>query len=125
MTMTAKESRAPREAQTWPGTGGMAGKVEVGNALSILRPTLGDQAGIGLYRRSLFDGWQSVIGAAPGADENPPRFKLAPLLLAAMARNAVSGEHHRGTWTDVGTPERLAQLNAMLARDELPRADRS
>jgi MurNAc alpha-1-phosphate uridylyltransferase len=72
-------------------------------------------AGIGLYRSSLFNGWQSVIGQAPGADAHPPRFRLAPLLLAAMARDAVSGEHHRGAWTDVGTPERLAQLNQMLA----------
>jgi MurNAc alpha-1-phosphate uridylyltransferase len=72
-------------------------------------------SGIGLYRSSLFNGWQSVIGTAPGADAHPPRFRLAPLLLAAMARNAVSGEHHRGAWTDVGTPGRLAQLNQMLA----------
>jgi MurNAc alpha-1-phosphate uridylyltransferase len=61
-------------------------------------------AGLGVYRPSLL------------ADANPPRFKLAPLLRAAMARDAVTGEHHRGAWTDVGTPQRLAELDAQLGR---------
>lgn len=73
-------------------------------------------AGIGVYRPSLFDDWRDIIGDAPGAGETPPRFKLAPLLRAAMARGAVTGEHHRGKWTDVGTPERLAELDAALLR---------
>ena len=72
-------------------------------------------AGIGVYRPSLFAGWREVIGDAPGADAMPPRFKLAPLLRAAMARSRVTGEHHRGRWTDVGTPQRLAALDAALA----------
>lgn len=38
------------------------------------------------------------------------RFPLAPLLRRAIARNAVTGELHTGTWSDVGTPERLAAL---------------
>jgi len=71
-------------------------------------------SGIGVYRPALLDGWCDVIGDAPGAHETPPRFKLAPLLRSAMARGAVSGEHHRGAWTDVGTPERLARLDAQL-----------
>jgi uncharacterized pyridoxal phosphate-containing UPF0001 family protein len=56
-----------------------------------------------------------VIGDAAGADDTPPRFRLAPLLRAAMAPSRVSGEHHRGRWTDVGTPQRLAELDAALA----------
>ena len=71
-------------------------------------------SGIGIYRPSLFDGWRHIIGNAPGADETPPRFKLAPLLRAAMTRGAVTGEHHRGAWTDVGTPERLIALDANI-----------
>jgi MurNAc alpha-1-phosphate uridylyltransferase len=55
-------------------------------------------AGIGVYRAAL------VEKHPPGA------FKLAPLLTAAMADLRVSGEHFRGVWEDVGTPERLAQL---------------
>jgi MurNAc alpha-1-phosphate uridylyltransferase len=77
-------------------------------------PTRLTFSGIGIYRPGLFDGWREVIGAAAGAEATPPRFKLAPLLRAAMARGAVGGEHHRGAWTDVGTPERLAQLDAVL-----------
>ena len=71
-------------------------------------------SGIGLYRPSLLDDWRRVIGPAPGTELSPPRFKLAPLLLAAMASGAIQGEWHRGRWTDVGTPERLAQLDASL-----------
>ena len=71
-------------------------------------------AGIGMYRASLFDDWRSIIGDAPGVDETPPRFKLAPLLRAAMARGQVAGTHHAGRWTDVGTPVRLAELDASL-----------
>lgn len=71
-------------------------------------------AGIGVYRPALFDGWRDVVGDAAGASETPPRFKLAPLLRAAMNRGDVTGEHHAGAWTDVGTPERLASLDAQL-----------
>jgi len=71
-------------------------------------------SGIGVYRPSLLDRWQDVIGVAPGAEKTPPRFKLAPLLLAAMAGSHVTGEHHRGRWTDVGTPQRLDDLDARL-----------
>ncbi|KLJ01023.1 N-acetylmuramate alpha-1-phosphate uridylyltransferase MurU [Luteimonas sp. FCS-9] len=72
-------------------------------------------AGIGVYRPALLADWRDVVGGAPGADASPPRFRLAPLLRAAMDRGAVSGEYHRGAWTDVGTPERLAALDAALA----------
>ncbi len=72
-------------------------------------------AGIGVYRPTIFDGWREVIGEAAGADASPPRFKLAPLLRAAMARGRVGGERHGGRWTDVGTPARLAELDATLS----------
>jgi len=71
-------------------------------------------AGIGMYRPSLFEDWRRVIGDASGAHATPPRFKLAPLLRAAMARAGVTGTHHHGRWTDVGTPDRLAILDAEL-----------
>lgn len=71
-------------------------------------------AGIGVYRRALLDDWRGIVGAVAGADETPPRFKLAPLLRAAMHARRVSGEHHGGRWTDVGTPERLALLDRQL-----------
>jgi MurNAc alpha-1-phosphate uridylyltransferase len=71
-------------------------------------------AGIGVYRPQLLDGWRSHTTDA-GADESPPRFRLAPILRAYMAQGLVTGEHHRGRWTDVGTPERLAGLQRELS----------
>jgi N-acetyl-alpha-D-muramate 1-phosphate uridylyltransferase len=39
---------------------------------------------------------------------------LAPLLYAAADRGLMSGELYRGLWQDVGTLERLAELEALL-----------
>lgn len=69
-------------------------------------------SGIGVYRRELLNDWQAVIGQGDGPGDTPPRFKLAPLLRATMLRGEVSGSHHHGVWTDVGSPERLEALNA-------------
>jgi len=60
-------------------------------------------SGIGVYRPALF----STIPRGQPA-------KLAPLLRAAAAAHRVSGEHHPGRWTDVGTPQRLAELDTQL-----------
>ncbi|MEW6165155.1 MAG: N-acetylmuramate alpha-1-phosphate uridylyltransferase MurU [Pseudomonadota bacterium] len=60
-------------------------------------------SGIGIYRPGLF------AGLAPGRPA-----KLAPLLRAAIAAGRVTGERHGGRWEDVGTPERLAALDAEL-----------
>lgn len=84
----------------------------VGDVTAATRLTF---AGVGVYHTSLFDDWRTTIGEAPGADEAPPRFKLAPLLRRSMAAGRVTGTHHHGRWTDVGTPERLSQLDAGLA----------
>jgi MurNAc alpha-1-phosphate uridylyltransferase len=51
-----------------------------------------------------------VAGVKPG--EKAP---LAPLLRAAAERGLVSGELHAGAWQDVGTRERLAELETYLA----------
>ncbi len=75
-------------------------------------------AGIGVYRPALLDDWQNVIGDAPGADEHPPRFGLTPLLRAAMARGLVDGQSHAAQWTDVGTPQRLQELDARIRAGE-------
>jgi N-acetyl-alpha-D-muramate 1-phosphate uridylyltransferase len=71
-------------------------------------------AGIGVYRGELLSNWRDIIGERIGVDETPPRFKLAPLLRASMGKGRVSGEHHLGRWTDVGTPKRLAELDGQL-----------
>lgn len=60
-------------------------------------------SGIGIYQPSLFNG-------IPRGSIAP----LAPLLRAQIALGKVSGEHHRGLWVDVGTPQRLAELDSQL-----------
>ena len=68
-------------------------------------------SGIGVYRPELLwecrSDWQQ-------SDIAHPRFKLAPILRAAMHAGKITGEQHRGHWTDVGTPERLAELDRTL-----------
>jgi MurNAc alpha-1-phosphate uridylyltransferase len=63
---------------------------------------------IGLYRKALFE--PPWCGIAPGNPQGT-RAALAPLLRAAMDQARVSAELYTGRWTDVGTPQRLAQLN--------------
>ena len=59
----------------------------------------------GLFRREFF-------GSLPAGNPQGQKVALAPLLRAAMDRGEVSAELYQGAWTDVGTPERLAALNA-------------
>lgn len=56
----------------------------------------------------------SILSPALFSAARPGRFPLAPLLRAAADKGQVSGEVHAGRWTDVGTPERLRQLDAEL-----------
>ncbi len=64
---------------------------------------------IGLYRRMLFEApWCDI----PAGNPLGAKAALAPLLRRAMDAARVSAEIYTGAWTDVGTPERLAQLNA-------------
>jgi MurNAc alpha-1-phosphate uridylyltransferase len=53
----------------------------------------------------------------PGLFANcqPGAFKLAPLFRQAMGHAQVSGEHFTGQWIDVGTHERLADVERLLA----------
>lgn len=61
-------------------------------------------SGIGVYAPALF-------AEVPRGTKR----QLAALLRPAMAQGRVSGEHHRGLWMDIGTPERLAALDRLLA----------
>ncbi len=56
-------------------------------------------SGIGLYRPELFDN----IAKGPS--------RLAPLLRLAIANGRVSGQKMNGFWMDIGTPERLKELD--------------
>ena len=64
--------------------------------------------GIGCYRPELFAGVGH--GVAP----------LAPLLRRAGARRQLTGQYHGGEWHDIGTPARLAALDARLSADSAP-----
>lgn len=61
-------------------------------------------SGVGVYHPSLF------AEIASGT-----RAPLAPLLFQAIAGGRVRGARHAGCWIDVGTPQRLAELDAALA----------
>lgn len=72
-------------------------------------------AGIGVYRPSIVADWRTVIGEAPGSERLPPKFSVVPLQKHFMAQGLMTGQHHRGRWTDVGTVDRLRALDAELA----------
>ena len=72
-------------------------------------------AGIGVYRPSILQGWRAVIGDAPGSERTPPRFSVVPLQKHFMAQGRMTGQHYRGRWTDVGTPQRLQALEETLS----------
>ncbi|KDO00371.1 MULTISPECIES: N-acetylmuramate alpha-1-phosphate uridylyltransferase MurU [Pseudomonas] len=57
----------------------------------------------------------AVLAPQLFADCQGGGFKLAPLLRQAMAVGQVSGEHYSGHWVDVGTLERLAEVERLLA----------
>jgi MurNAc alpha-1-phosphate uridylyltransferase len=59
-------------------------------------------SGISLIKPALFEG--SSAG----------KFPLAPLLRQAMADDKASGELFTGHWVDVGTPERLQQVEDLI-----------
>lgn len=76
-------------------------------ALSDGRVTLSGQprftySGIGLFRPEMF------------ASLSPGYRALRPILDAAIAAGRVTGEHYGGVWMDIGTPERLDQLDLAL-----------
>lgn len=60
-------------------------------------------SGIGIYKPGLF---KAIKPGEPA--------KLAPLLRQAMMQQQVSGEHFKGEWHDIGTPERLKALDDRL-----------
>ena len=59
-------------------------------------------SGIGIYTRQFFAGYPEGVTA------------LAPILKEKIAQQKVSGELYKNAWTDVGTIERLQQLNDQL-----------
>lgn len=66
-------------------------------------------SGIGIYQPKFF------VDVLPGSVA-----KLAPLLRQAIAAGKIGGEHYRGMWMDIGTPERLRLLDLRLTALNAP-----
>jgi MurNAc alpha-1-phosphate uridylyltransferase len=60
---------------------------------------------IGLYRKAFFAG-------LPAGNPHGTKAPMLPLMLAAIDNAQLTAEIYTGPWADVGTPQRLAQLNA-------------
>ncbi len=60
-------------------------------------------SGIGKYSSTMF------------ADLPSGKCALRPLLDRAIEMQALSGEHYQGDWRDIGTPERLLELDKALS----------
>ena len=67
-------------------------------------------SGIGVYAPAMF-----------AAVKRGTRCPLMAVLAPAMNHGRVSGEHHRGVWIDVGTPERLEKLDRQLRAEGVGR----
>jgi N-acetyl-alpha-D-muramate 1-phosphate uridylyltransferase len=61
-------------------------------------------SGIGLYQPALF------------SNTPPGKSKLAPLLRGAIAAKKATGQHYSGFWMDIGTPDRLQELDDHLRK---------
>jgi N-acetyl-alpha-D-muramate 1-phosphate uridylyltransferase len=88
---------APNPPQHPQGDFGLEGGMAVPQAAQLHTFT-----GIAVYRVAFFSGCLDGV------------FPLKPLLLRSMAAQRCSAELYKGLWEDVGTPERLAQLNAKM-----------
>ena len=63
---------------------------------------------IALYKRAFFEAaWCGIAPGNPGGVKAP----LAAMLRAGMDAGKVGATLYQGAWTDVGTPQRLAELN--------------
>ncbi len=71
-----------------------------GETLSLGKSNTLTYAGIAVINPALF------AGAEPGC------LPLKPFLVSAIERGELTGEHFTGEWVDVGTPERLSELDA-------------
>ncbi|MEW6314426.1 MAG: N-acetylmuramate alpha-1-phosphate uridylyltransferase MurU [Pseudomonadota bacterium] len=74
-----------------------------GGRVGLAGGTMLTFSGIGAYRPGLFH------AITPGS-----KAKLGILLRECIAHGTVCGELHRGRWLDVGTPQRLQELDRQL-----------
>ncbi|WP_417596726.1 nucleotidyltransferase family protein [Oceanospirillum sp.] len=53
----------------------------------------------------------------PSSQQQPPPLALGPILRSAAELGLITGEHFEGYWLDVGTPERLQELEEKILKD--------
>ena len=63
-------------------------------------------SGIGLFHPELFRNLKAGVN------------KLGPLLRKTLSNNSVSGEQFNGFWMDIGTPERLKEMESYLKKQK-------
>jgi len=83
--------------------------IDSGTLPHAAQPPLYTFSTIALYKRAFFEAAWCPI---PSGNPNGVKAPLAAMLRAAMDQGLVSASIYEGLWVDVGTPERLAQLNA-------------
>ena len=117
----ARFKASPQLAHVWlvpnpdHNPGGDFGLTAEGLALNLPKPAPGAAqqprytfSTIALYKRAFFESaWCGIPAGNPAGVQAP----LAPMLRAAMDADLVSAALYTGRWTDVGTPQRLAELN--------------
>jgi MurNAc alpha-1-phosphate uridylyltransferase len=82
--------------------------IDPGTLPNVVQPPLYTFSTIALYKRAFFEAdWCPIPAGNPEGVKAP----LAAMLRAAMDRGLVGASLYDGLWVDVGTPERLAQLN--------------
>jgi MurNAc alpha-1-phosphate uridylyltransferase len=70
-------------------------------------------SGVAIIHPALFAGWRAGLSREEVRGD-PPIFRLAPVLRHAMRQGRIGGQHHRGHWTDAGTPAALKALETRL-----------
>jgi N-acetyl-alpha-D-muramate 1-phosphate uridylyltransferase len=83
-----------------------------GQALNLPKDsghTLHTFSTVALYKRAFF---APPFCSMPAGNPDGIKAALAPMLRAAMDAGRVTAQLFEGEWTDVGTPQRLAQLNS-------------
>ena len=63
-------------------------------------------SGIGVFNPTLFK------------NRKPGRQALKPILLNAIEQKLASGEYYRGQWSDIGTPERLTEIQSITENSQ-------
>jgi MurNAc alpha-1-phosphate uridylyltransferase len=84
----------------------VAGDMGLRDGLVTLDPPKLNYGNIGIYHPRLFE------GIARGS-----RAKLFPPMFDHVLAGKVTGEHYRGCWFNIGTPEHLAELDGLLKEE--------